>query len=220
MSKTARALALTAPILGLALVASPASAYQGSGGEDMGRFRAHLSPVPHHPSADSGSNVTGRAQLITVGDRLTAVVVARGLSPDLPHVMHIHGELQAHNECPGPEAREGGVSDELIETVDGLPSYGPIDVSFTTRGGTTPEDALALDRAPVANSAGVLTYQRTFEIPSDVREDLGDLHIVIHGEDLDEDGQYDPTPITALGAPLEAELPVACGELDGRFLTR
>src|SRR5918994_1202590 len=36
----------------------------------------------------------------------------------------------------------------------------------------------------------------------------------IHGEDLDNDGAYGGR-ITALGAPLEAELPVACGEVTG-----
>jgi hypothetical protein len=40
--------------------------------------------------------------------------------------------------------------------------------------------------------------------------------VVIHGEDLNNNGVYDG-PTTGLGVPLEAELPVACGELDGHF---
>jgi hypothetical protein len=40
------------------------------------------------------------------------------------------------------------------------------------------------------------------------------MHVVIHGEDLDNNGAYGGR-ITALGAPLEAELPVACGEIAG-----
>ena len=116
---------------------------------------------------------------------------------------------------PGPGPGAGGVSDRLIETVDGLPDYGPILVTFSTSGDTSPEPGLALDRAPMADEDGHLKYHRLLEIPADVREDLDHLHIVIHGEDLDDDGAYDPGPITELGAPLEAELPVACGELDG-----
>jgi hypothetical protein len=40
------------------------------------------------------------------------------------------------------------------------------------------------------------------------------MHVVIHGEDLDNNGSYGGRT-TALGAPLEAELPVACGEISG-----
>lgn len=177
-------------------------------------YHAQLDPVPHHPRADSGSNVTGTARLVEVDGRLKVEVRARGLSPLLPHLMHIHGDLQAENECPGPQARRGGVSNRLIETVDGLPAYGPILVTFSRKGDTSAAAGLNLGTAPVANGKGALAYQRVLlDVPDDVLDELGDLHIVIHGEDLDDDGKYDPKPITALGAPLEAELPVACGEL-------
>ncbi len=196
----------------LPALASPALASEENRGADV--LRAHLEPVPHHPSADSGSNVTGQAHLVRRGGELMVRVTARGLSPDLPHLMHIHGDVQAENECPDRHRARGGVNDRLIETVDGLPDYGPIQVTFSTRGGTSPQSGLALNRAPVANEQGHLTYHRTLTIPKELRGDLDDLHIVIHGEDLDDDGAYDPGPITQLGAPLEAELPVACGEIN------
>ena len=178
-------------------------------------YSAELDPVPHHPRADSGSNVSGQATLVEVDGDLKVEVWARGLSPRLPHLMHIHGELEAKNECPGPEFRRGGVSNRLIETVDGLPAYGPIQVTFSRKGDTSAAAGLDLATAPVANRYGKLAYQRVLlDVPDEVLDELDDLHIVIHGEDLDNDGMYDPEPITALGAPLEAELPVACGEID------
>lgn len=180
-------------------------------------YQARLAPVPHDPRADSGSDVSGRAQVVEVDGELKVQVRAYGLSPLQPHLMHIHGDLEAENECPGPEFRAGGVDDRLIETADGLPAYGPIQVTFSTKGDTSADAGLSLDTAPVASRDGTLKYQRVLvDVPQDVRDELDDLHIVIHGEDLDDDGTYDPGPITALGAPLEAELPVACGELDPR----
>ena len=210
---------LVTALAGVALLPALATPALASDRDDDRRdaetYHARLDPVPHHPRADSGSDVNGHARLVEVDGKLKVEVRAWGLSPMLPHLMHIHGELEAENECPGPQFRRGGVSDRLIETVDGIPAYGPIQVTFSTRGDTSDKAGLLLDKAPVANRHGTLSYQRVLlNVPDDVLDELDDLHIVIHGEDLDDDGKYDPKPITALGAPLEAELPVACGELN------
>ena len=200
-------------ITGLLTVAAGASAKKGAGnGED--HYRAALSAVPHDPAADGGSNASARAKLTLRGSSLDVLLKGRGLSPNLPHATHIHGKN--HPEiatCPGANRRVGGVSNSLIETVDGLADYGDILVSFTTSGDTTPASGLALGRMPVAKSNGKLTYRRTVGVPSEVARHLGEKHIVVHGHDIDGDGGYDPGPITALGAPLEAELPVACGAI-------
>jgi hypothetical protein len=139
---------------------------------------------------------------------------ARGLSPKLPHAVHIHGKNAGELAfCPGADRRTGIVDDGLIETAEGLPDYGPVQVSFTTRGDTSEKSILALDRFPVARRNGKLSYKRTFSIPTAVAQRLEEKHIVIHGDDLNRDGKYGGRT-TALGAPLEGELPVACGELD------
>lgn len=204
------ALAAAAATMPLFLVA-PASA--DNSGANV--YRANLAPVPHDPAADSGSNVSGTARLVVRDDgRAVVRVTVRGASPNLPHLMHIHGTEQARAECPTLIDAPGGVDDRLIETVDGLDRYGPIQVTFATSGDTSAASGLALDRAPVANRNGTIQYSRTVSIPVPIGVRLDDMHVVVHGEDLDDDGSYDPGPITALGAPLEAELPVACGEID------
>jgi hypothetical protein len=200
-------------VTGLLTVAAGAIAKNGGvgGGE---RYRAALGAVPHDPAADGGSNASARAKLTLRGSSLDVLLKGRGLSPNLPHAAHIHGKN--HPEiatCPGADRRVGGVSDSLIETVDGLADYGPILVSFTTSGDTTPASGLALGRMPVAKKNGKFTYRRTIGVPTELAQHLGEKHIVIHGHDIDGDGGYDPGPITALDAPLEAELPVACGEI-------
>ena len=203
----------------LPALASPALGTQasGPGGEKgNGSYRAHLAPVPHDPMADSGSHVTADAHLVARNGRVKVNLHATGLSPNLPHVAHIHGAEQAENECPGFDAAGGGLRPGLIETLDGLPAYGPIRVTFSTSGDTSPDSALALERAPVADAAGNLTYQRDLTVGRELQKDLESLHIVIHGEDLNDNGRYDAGPVTMLGAPLEAELPVACGEIHRR----
>lgn len=186
-------------------------------------FRAKLRPVAHDPDADDGSDVRGKAKLVLRGTELRTVLNGRDLSPGLPHAMHIHGELEAENECPSLDADTN--EDGLIDTLEGQPAYGPIDISLTTRDGTSAAfvDALALDRFPVADDSGDLHYDRTFTIPEEFAESLDELHIVVHGQDLDDDGEYtldagESSLSEAVGSPvpLEAELPVACGTIEAR----
>ena len=176
-------------------------------------FFAALSPVPHSATADSGSNASGQASIEYVrGTTYLVTVNATGLSPNLPHLAHIHGIVKAQNECP-PASAAG--SDGLIDTLDGLPSYGPILVTFATSGDTSAAAGLNIGTAPVSDPNGNLFYQREIKIKGDVAANLDNLHVVIHGEDLNDNGMYDGQASTlAPGVPLEAELPVACGTIN------
>lgn len=189
-------------------------------------FHDQLAPVADNPPAH------GQAVLIRQGDTVQVVLVAFGLSPSVPHAIHIHGVIQAANECPTIQADTNG--DGLVDTVEGLPAYGPIQTTFTTTGGTSGAfgpDSLDLGRAPMANAAGVLIYRRTLPvkdtvgpgeigIPRAIADNLADFHIVMHGADLNGNGRYDFGPgtsslsgIVGQPVPLEAELPVACGRI-------
>ena len=185
----------------------------GHDDRDSEVHKASLRAVPHDPQADHGSNVRGTAKIRRHGNRINVVLSARGLSPNLAHAVHIHGKDAGELAfCPGARRRDDVVDDGLVETVEGLEDYGPVQVSFTTRGDTSAGSVLALDRFPVARRNGQLRYKRSFAIPSAVASRLEDKHIVVHGADLDGDGTYGGRT-TKLGAPLEGELPVACGEL-------
>ena len=108
-----------------------------------------------------------------------------------------------------PNDRDG---DGLINTVEGQPSYGPILNSLTTSGDTTPGSSLAVDRFPVADEAGNLTYGRTLELSPDVAACLGEHALVQHGVDLNGNGVYDgPASILDPAVPMEATLPANCG---------
>ena len=193
-------------LLGVAAVVMTAAALAGSGTH----YQAGLSPITHDPVADHHSSATGTASLDVQGTQAHVVLHIRGLTPNLPHAMHIHGDLAAQNECPGPHADVSG--DGLISLEEGAPFYGPIDTSFTTSGDTSPASGLALERFPVADSNGRIDYDRTFTIPQNVIDRLGSLHIVVHGLALDGNSEG---PVGGYDTLFEAVLPVACGAISG-----
>jgi hypothetical protein len=196
----------------LAIAATGSAANKSKG--KVTNYTAKLNPVPHNAQADRGSNVKGLAKLQARTDGTLKVrLTAHRTSAKLPHAVHIHGkDAPEIARCPGADRRDDIVDDGLIETAEGLDDYGGVLVSFTTRGDTSEESILALDRFPVAKRNGVLKYKRTFDVPLSIASRLDDMHIVVHGHDLDRNGKYGGRT-TALGAPLEGELPVACGEL-------
>jgi hypothetical protein len=186
-----------------------------------GNFDATLRPVPHRHSADGGSQVHGSATLRLSGRTLDINLKASGLTPSEPHAMHIHGVVESKNECPDisadvntgdpidPSTFVAGRPDGLISLGEGAASYGPIDVSLTKTGDTSPSSGLTLERFVKADSRGNLKYHRSVVVPKDIAKNLSDLHIVIHGADLPSDKDH-----SSLSNLFEATLPVACGAIN------
>lgn len=159
--------------------------------------------------------------------KVIVTIDASGLAPNLPHAQHIHvpggedgGEF-VRGACP--TVADDGNGDGLVDTLEGVPAYGGVKQSLTTSGDTGPGSALAVDRFPVADADGNLTYERTFTPTDDrVHEQLGDVEVVVHGIDLDGSGAYDGDAESSLTAgnpdlfvPLEATIPVLCGGVNG-----
>ncbi len=203
---------------GLVLVAALAVAAAPVMAAPVGTFRA--SPRPHQDtSLGAGLNIQGSATLTLKGVNLTARITATGASPNLPHLMHIHGDIGMLNDCPSFRDTELDLdNDGFLNNAEADPAYGAILVTFTTTGSTSAGEALNLDTAVMADADGNINYLRTFKIPGKVAVNLSDLHIVIHGADLDESGTYfDENFVVGSfgpGVPLEAELPVSCGVIN------
>ena len=172
-------------------------------------FKAELNPL-------NRSGAEGHAVLQKKGNKkLDVEIDTKGLAPKLPHAQHIHGFKKALSECP---ALAASGADDLITTAEGLPSYGPIQVSLTTRGDTSPASALPVDRFPVANAKGSVNYERTLMVSANVAKNLGEKAIVQHGVDLNDNGRYD---FKAAGKseldpslPQEATIPANCGVIN------
>ena len=178
---------------------------------------------------DSGAS--GKAHVLLRGEEIVKISVrAKGLSPDAPHAQHIHYGEQALNECP--TLAQDTNDDGRLNTVEGVPAYGPVVLSLTTNGDTSPASVLAVDRYPVSED-GRLDYQRknifftdvagtgyqgggtAEEIADAVRD--GEGVVVIHGIDYDGNGTYSFSEEGASeldpSLPAEATDPAVCGVL-------
>jgi hypothetical protein len=208
LSKKLGLVLLLAVAVSLSLV-SVAVAQSSSTNSSQQVYKAKLNPL-------NRSGASANATLILEGRRLTTKLESDDMAPKLPHAQHIHGFKQAVSECPTLAADDNG--DRLVNTVEGLPSYGPIRVSFTTSGDTSPASGLAVDRFPVGEHDGDIHYTRTFRVPVGVAQRLGRMAIVQHGVDLNHNGRYD---FKAAGKseldpslPQEATIPANCGVIN------
>ena len=204
------ALLLTAALTA-SLTGGPATADQdGNDHRQRSEVKAHLDPL-------NNSGVTGEAEVKVKNHRhLDIEVEAAGLLAGAPHAQHIHFGEQARHECPTVADDSNG--DFRLTTAEGLPGYGPIQVSLTTRGDTSPGSGLAVTRFPTADN-GRIDYDRDTRTSPEVARAIarGEAVVVIHGVDYNNNGTYD---FDSAGAseldstlPAEATDPAACGVL-------
>jgi hypothetical protein len=220
--------ASVALLAAVSLGAAPAVAQNGKGAEKTVTLHATLTELN-----DSGAS--GSATAVVRNQKIQHIEVhAEGLTPNAPHAQHIHYGEQALNECPSLALDANG--DGRLNTVEGVPAYGPVVVSLNTTGDTTPASFLDVTRFPVSQD-GSYEYSRdnilftdvagtgypgaegtgtAKQIADAIRDGEGVL--VIHGVDYDGNGTYnfsDPEGASELdpNLPAEATDPAACGLL-------
>ena len=178
-------------------------------GHDDNKVSGRLDPL-------NNSGVNGHAHVKVEGKKLDVHYKAKGLAPNLPHAAHIHYGEQATHECP--TVRDDKNRDFRLNVAEGVPRYGPIAVSLTTRGDTSPASGLAVDRFSTAPK-GTIKYDRTIKTSKDVARAIrnGEGVLVVHGVDYNNNGKYDfdSAGKSELDAALPAEAtdPAACGVL-------
>jgi len=127
--------------LGSALLLTLGAGFAQAATATDGNTMATLRPV-----ALNGVDASGTAMVTVNGTRIDVTMAASGLLPDSPHAAHIHFGADARHECP--TAKDDAKDDGTINTTDGGPAYGPIVVSLTKTGDTSPDSGLAVDRLP------------------------------------------------------------------------
>jgi len=175
-----------------------------------GDTMANLQPV-----ALNGVNGSGTAMVSVNGTTIDVTMAASGLLADNPHAAHIHFGADARHECPS--AADDMDGDGTLNTTDGGPAYGPIVVSLTKTGDTSPDSGLAVDRFGTA-PGGELSYERgSIQVSPEVASAVADGQsvVVIHGVDHNDSGKYDGDTMSDLdpSLPTEATDPALCGVL-------
>jgi hypothetical protein len=211
-SKTAAggAALLASAALAVAFVPGSAQATGDMSASRMGtRTHADLDPL-------NNSGAAGHAMVRTHLRKLDVDVHAHGLVAGMPHAQHIHWGATARHECPSA-AKDDANDDFRLITAEGVPAYGPIAVSLTKRGDTSPASGLAVTRFPTAPE-GKVNYERTTRTSKAVARAIrrGDAVVVVHGVDYNGNGEYDfDAGRSELdpSLPAEATDPAVCGVL-------
>ena len=197
---------------------------------------AHLSSIrdailstEDHYAADitalNNSGVSGTV-LATIGeDTLSVGVVARGLTPDMTHVQHVHGRFDdagAPAESLPPTGVEDTDLDGFVEVLEGAAAYGDILLPLE-------DQSDGFNNDPAADAEGVVTFYQEYDLSDDSLflnplsgtqyegDDLLPLAMreyVIHGLQVDREvgagtgGSIDGT------AGYKVTLPVGAGEFE------
>jgi hypothetical protein len=153
-------------------------------------------------SALNESGVSGTGMVTLDGTTATVTIEATGLVEGAPHAQHFH--FGAQGACPTDADDKDG--DGFVSVTEGAPFYGDIGTSLTTKGDTSPDSGLAVDRFP---TDGDESYSRTLEVTDDVAKAFEDGTAV----DKDGSGTYDGDVMSDLdpSLPMEATAPAACG---------
>ena len=226
-------------VLALSMGAGPAAGHSGDhegnqGASPKGKGSDKTVTLTADLVELNSSGASGWATAIVRNQKIEHIEVhAEGLTPNAPHAQHIHYGEQALNECPTAALDANG--DGRLNTLEGVPAYGPVVVSLNTVGDTTPASFLDVSRFPVSQN-GSYHYSRddieftgvagtgypgadgmgtAKQIADAIR--AGEGVLVIHGVDYDGDGMYS---FGAAGAseldpnlPAEATDPAVCGVL-------
>jgi hypothetical protein len=216
MKKTTRVYAGAGSVLMLASMALTGNLVSASADASASKqaapvhLHAHLNPL-------NNAGTRGNSDVVFHGRRAHVDIDAHGFARNLPHAEHIHFGAAARHECPSVFDDTNG--NFRLSTTEGAPAYGPIKKSLTTRGDTSPDSALAVDRFPTA-PMGAIHYDRRINFSSAAVARAiksGKGVIVIHGIDYNGNGKYD---FKSAGKsdldpslPAEATDPALCGVL-------
>ena len=162
------------------------------------RYRVNLRPL-------NNSGVHGFADITLMGRELTVRVRASGMTPNMTHAQHIHGQKSSVGAAECPTAAQDTNMDNFISVTEGAPKYGPIKLNLTNpQTPFGPNDTVlngvklftdfagvpAPENFPKADANGNLSFSNTYLFDTndaaanaafETLNPLTDQEVVLHG---------------------------------------
>lgn len=181
-------------------------------GQDHKAYVADI--IEMNPKLTKGE-VSGQAMFIIADDVLTITMAVKGLAPNMMHLQHFHGFIDAKKAaCPPSNADTNG--DGVIDLIETEPYAGTTLVPFN---GSPLELKIKSDSYPVADANGLATYQISIpleKLKMAIKKEYGidellleNRVIFIHG--IPEDMPLPDTAESLPGVPAYITVPIACG---------
>lgn len=224
MMRTTRARLALPVVAGLALGASAVGTTSAAEASERALAPFELIDTMQNATEKTAGDAKSTSTITLDGDSMTISIKGTGFTPNMPHAQHFHGSFVGKKQFTCPDTKADKNKDGQVDTEEGLPSYGDIVLSLTTKGGTTAKDGLDVKRMPVADKDGNLQYERTIKLPKGAGARLANLVIVQHGLDVNGNNKYDVKALGVSsfaksqgvqGVPEEATNPITCGQVSG-----
>ena len=178
-------------------------------------YKAELSPLN---SKTTGSDARGEATFTISGDQLTIHVSAKGVSPNMEHLQHLHGFAKGDRKSKCPPARNDTNGDGIIDLIETEPVAGTTMVPFH-------DDPVSMeivkDTYPAAGADGSYSYEKTVSLKAlkdafaakfpGQQLDLDRRVVFLHG--VPASTKLPATVASLDGIPAQVTLPIACGEI-------
>jgi hypothetical protein len=177
-------------------------------------YRATL--VPMNGGA-THTDVRGEVRITVSGTDATFELHARGLSPSMMHMAHLHGfDGDRNATCPGAAADVNG--DGVVDLLETEPSSGVTMIPFSAQPATL---KIATDTYPMASKDGAVAYRQKVSLAElsqamsaqfkGASPDFSRRVIFVHG--MPAAAQLPQTAASLPGVPAQVTIPIACGKL-------
>jgi hypothetical protein len=178
-------------------------------------YVAHLHAIN---SKITGSHAGGEAQFIIRGDRLTIIVKAHGVPPDMLHLQHLHGFKDGRAASCATQAADVN-HDGIVDLIETEPASGITMVPLTT---DPVNMKIMTNTYPTASANGSYHYLKNISLKAlqaaftktfdGQKLDLDHLVVFIHG--VPATTKLPASVASLAGVPAQATLPIACGRIE------